>query len=481
MKKIISIVLCLVLTAIPLCTTSAAALTAPEYPFVLVRGMDFNGLFIDEGTENERPAIGPFESQDILQTLLYAGVAAGVGTSMDNAVNELIVYAKRVLGNLACDNTGASIYNVDPHRYPEAMSTYSDFPYSDVSEIGMIKRAVELYGGENVYYFCYDWRMNPLDVADEIAATVDKAIAETGKSKVNLINCSMGGVMTVAYMTKYGYDKLNKCVFCSSTAGGIGIISDLFLGKVCVDSQALYNYVKVNLSENPEADTLFTLMNILGVFDVVSDWANAFIGKHKEKVYDELLVDLFGNMLSLWALVKQDKFDDCVAYMFGDDEEGEHAEFLTKARQLQDMMAARDQLLDDAYADGVEIIFFTSYNFPSIPIYENSAVNGDGVIETHYMSKGATVADYGTTLDESTIDINSPYVSADLIIDASTCQFPDTTWFIKNAPHVGCDYGTGESDFLFWLFDTENPKITDNPAYPQFMVADSNLSLTPLT
>lgn len=482
-KRIIGVVLC---AALVFCSPVSAAAGhavlggAETLPFVLIRGMDFDGLYFNEGTQDERPALGQIEARGIIKTLLLAGVSAGMSRSFDGAIDRIVDYAREILGNLACDNTGAPIYELNPHRYTEAVGTYTDFPDSDRSEYGIVKKAVELYGGENVYYFAYDWRLNPLDIADEIDAVVNKALAETGKSKVNLVNCSMGGIMTVAYMTKYGYDKLNKCVFVSSTFSGVDMVSSLFRGKVKIEAEALYNLAAYQLGNDGTGNAFFALLKMAGVFNGVSNFANDLVDTYKEKVFSDLLIDCFGHMLSLWAVIPHEDYDACIEYMFADKQD-EYAEFIQKTDALRDMVAGRDAMLLAAAESGVDIALIASYNIPGIPVCEGATANGDGTIETSRMTGATLVADYGKTLGESILNSGSPYVSADGVIDAGGGLFPDSTWFMKDSPHVSCNYGTDESDFLFWIVGFDGrATVNSNPLYPQFMRADENLALTPL-
>ena len=65
------------------------------------------------------------------------------------------------------------------------------------------------------------------------------------------------------------------------------------------------------------------------------------------------------------------------------------------------------------------------------------------------------------------------------MIDASTCMFPDTTWFIKNMPHVGCNRGSAFAGMLTWLFSQETmPTVFSNPEYPQFLETDARTQMT---
>ena len=81
----------------------------------------------------------------------------------------------------------------------------------------MARACAENLPADHTFFFTYDWRSDPYAVADEIAATVDRAIAKSCHKKVTIVCASMGGIMTVAYLSKYGYSKVDSCLFISST------------------------------------------------------------------------------------------------------------------------------------------------------------------------------------------------------------------------------------------------------------------------
>jgi hypothetical protein len=100
------------------------------------------------------------------------------------------------------------------------------------------------------------------------------------------------------------------------------------------------------------------------------------------------------------------------------------------------------------------------------------------VIDTKYASGGATCADYLEAFDdwgknyEQVKKDGHYHVSWDYKVDASTCMFPDQTWFIKNLQHVA--YGTyetdGTCDIVMWLLsmDEQQTVFSDKENFPQF-------------
>ena len=280
--------------------------------------------------------------------------------------------------------------------------------------------------------------------------------------------------MTIAYMSKYSCERINKCVFLSSTFCGTYVVSDLFQGKLRVGSTELRNFINTYLGENKYLSPLLMIIYKTGILDILANVVNNFCQENKDVVYDEVLKDVFGNMPSLWTLVLPEDYVSCKKFMFGGKED-EYAGIIKIADELQDMMAKRDDMLKKAVADGMKICVVANYGRQVIPIYDRSSQNGDGTLETQLVSGGAIVAPIGETLGEDYVSSNLEYLSPSREIDASTCLFPEYTWFIKDAPHVSGNYGSDYSDFIFWLVDYEGqPSIRSNAKYPQFMQSASD-------
>ncbi|MGN1118162.1 MAG: hypothetical protein ACI4RU_06080, partial [Acutalibacteraceae bacterium] len=65
-------------------------------------------------------------------------------------------------------------------------------------------------------------------------------------------------------------------------------------------------------------------------------------------------------------------------------------------------------------------------------------------------------------------------------IDASTCLFPEYTWFVKNASHS--DRTNGEYDILYTVMRADRQLTVDDFGYTQFMVYDNETkTMMPMT
>ena len=475
-KRIISVILALVMVLGCAAPAFAAEKKSGKYdyngyPFVLVRGMDFNGLYYKRGTDEEQNCFKGVDAGSVIKVLFRTIGSGIIHWSWDSAVDELNAYLNDIMGLMACDEKGNSKYDVSVKDYPTSLADYPEaWDMGDGDEMGILKAAVEKYGPENVFYYNYDWRLDPFLHADRLNKLINQAIKETGKKKVNLVCCSMGGIETVSYMYKYGSSKLNRVVFQSSTFCGTHVTTDVLRGMISINPYNLYMFASQKLGAgNRPLQILFEILYRTKVFDALSGLANKLIPKIKDRVYEGFLTGTFGTIPAVWALVLPEGYEAAIDYMFGGKED-EYADFIALTEKYQKMAKARDKMLKKAEANGTSICVCAGYNTACVPVYEGGGCNGDSVLEADRMFGGANVAVLGQTLGDDYKAKDPARLSPDRVVDLSGVIFPESTWALNGAPHVGASYGTESSDFLFWLVEYKG-KVTvrSNERYPQFM------------
>lgn len=480
MKKIISVILAaamLLSLAVPaFAEGDHASSECSDVPVIIVRGMDFGGLYLDYGTENERPAI-TVDAGEIVSYVFKAIGAGIVNMSFDAVMDVVVECAYEILGGLAVDEMGESVHNVGLPQYPLSADNYSEFDEVTDSELGMVRKCVETFAEGHTYYVNYDWRLDPFVIADEINAAVETAIETTGHDKVNIVCCSMGGLMTMAYLTEYGYGDVNRCLFMSSAFCGGQVASDLFSGKLDIDADNLYNVIQNAIGDNKVLSFLIKELYEFGMFDALTKITDYITENYEDEAFEGVINPVFSHMISFWGLVQPEDYETALNYVFGDSLE-ENAEFIKKTDKIQAMMAGRNALLNEMLDNGVEIAVVAHYDTPVVPVYENADFNGDGVLETYEMSGYATVAKYGETLGDDYVAENPKYLSPDRVVDLSTAILPEYTYIIKGAPHVAGSYGTEYSEFLIWLLTYDGEFYAGaSERYPQFMVSGDDQSL----
>lgn len=482
MKKVISIILSVVMIFTMLVPSFAAEKVSSDecgnYPVVLIRGMDFGGLYVDYGMESEQPALNVDAGSIVMDALGAIGKGI-INFSFDKTVEEIGNIAAGIFRYMSMNKEGDSLYNVSVPKYPESADKYENLCEGTGFEYGMVRACIEEFGEGHTYYVNYDWRLDPYVVAEDINAAVTKAKETTGHDKVNIVCCSMGGLMTLAYLDKYGYESINKCLFMSSTFCGAQVASDLLLGKVKITADNLYGFVADLVKDNGALSVLIDVLYKIKVFNGLTAITDLFIDNYKEVLYEKAIIPVFGNILPLWGLVQKEDYEPALDYIFGGRENADPS-FLARADALQSLMGKRTEMINSMIDDGVKIAVTAHYGKPVIPVYENAHFNGDGTLETYQMSGYATVAPYGKTLGEDYIAENPEYLSPDRCVDLSTALFPEYTYIIKGAPHVAGSYGTEYSEFFIWLLSYEGDEFYAgvNENYPQFMVSDANETLS---
>lgn len=443
-----------------------------QLPIVFVRGMDFPNLKINPDSDDSENAIkfdfktvAPFVSKAVLN--LIKG-------DKDSALENVIDCSYEIFKYNAMDENGDPLYNTGMVKYPESAENYPLFYDEYDLENGLTHTLIESMPAKHVYYIHYDWRLDPLTVADEINDTVNRAIEATGHEKVKIICSSMGGIMTMGYLTKYGYDKVERCLFMSSTFCGTQIASDMFTGKIKFTPETLYNFCYNAVSDSFILSRIVKSLYKSGLFNSLMKVTDYIVDNYKDEVYERVFVPVFSHMPVFWGLIQPEDYEDAVDYILGGRTD-ENAEFLKRTDALRDMMKNRNELLDNMISDGVKIAVVSHYNQPLAPVYESADFNGDTVLETRQTSGYATVAKYGETLGDDYVPENEKYLSPDRVIDLSTAILPEYTYIIKNAPHVACSYGTEYNEFAMYLLTTDGDlKPGTNERYPQFMISDKN-------
>lgn len=478
MKKFLAVFLSILLSFSLLLPAAAATDTDP-CPLVVVRGMQFTGLYTDLGTENEHMYLERVNAGNIALSIVKAVAMGLLNLSKDAFADSLIDSLLWMFEELACDGNGDSVFPVSALTCPGNFSQYeATADLGDGGEDALIKAACERYGAENVYYFVYDWRLDPYDIAEDIHETVELAKAEHHTDQVNLIACSMGGIMTNAYFYRYGADSVNSCLYLSSTFQGTYCTTDLLQGKAEVNQPAL-SYL-ISSRADGAMSLLASVFTNSGLLSLVCALGDRFIDTFQEDIYERFMRPTFATLPSLWAVTLPEELESCLSFVYPTEElQQQYAGVIARARRMGEINASTDEMLREIRAQGCKISVVASYNGSCVPFYARSDSQGDGTLESPLMLGGATMAPVGTTLPDSYVPADPARLSPDRMVDLSTALFPDSTWALKNAPHVPCMLGSQVAELLFDLLDSEvQPTAENMTGYNQFMQADSALNLT---
>ena len=376
---------------------------------------------------------------------------------------------------------------------------------SEGDKASIEQRRHEKFEDENGRYdingigYPFDWRLDPLESVDGLNDFIDAILENSGKEKVNLkCNC-LGGEMLLAYVAKYGTDKINSLVFTETVAFGSELVDDTFSGNFKLNADAALRFVGGDFlakeMEGKETLRLFLEESLIlaketGAFDRVSDF---FMRKLFDRLYEgltpELCLATYGTWPGYWTMVTKDHYTSTRDFIFGQPGSERYEQYKGLIQKLDnwDVQVRQHipELLQGAVDNGARLGISTFYGFQLPPVLGSYNENSDVWVSAKYASLGATVADIGTTLSEDYIAERTAagfgkYISPDKQIDASTCAFPDYTWFTKGAVHNDRTVSFARLWELF-LDSEETPTVDSFADFPQFTVHHPGINVEPMT
>lgn len=340
------------------------------------------------------------------------------------------------------------------------------------------------------YQYVNDWRLDPLEAADGLANMIDTVLETTGEKKVNIIIKCLGGNIPLAYLAKYGSDKINAIGFGSTVAFGGTYADSIYSGEIKIDPDAVERFVGDKYLQKSLPSDLsipFQLinetvkfLNVSGVLGFVSDEVIAKVYDiFKEGITPELILSTYGTWAGYWSMISADKYEDARNYVFGEEGSEYYEQYkglIAKLDEYDRLVRQRiPEILLEAQANGTTIAIVSKYGLQMPPVMKENDETGDVWARSAYSSLGGTFSRLGKTLSpdyiaERTEQGYGKYIAPDRQLDASTCLFKDTTWFIKGAVHD--NWLDDENQILVDVcnYEGDNPCHETISNYPQFLV-----------
>jgi pimeloyl-ACP methyl ester carboxylesterase len=461
----------------------AYAFQTETVPVIVVSGMAVMPLSVSDEQGNLSRAYPP-ETDKLLKTvgkvivpaacLINNGDWEAFADKAFPAVNELF-------DPIACDNDGNSVYDISYPTFELSMDNYDFYTLQDKDEQAIIHASVDKFGAKNVFFFNYDWRLDPLEHADMLKDFIESVKEQKDCSKVTLAPCSMGGTVVLAYLQKYGESSIYNCVFFSTAFQGTSVVGELFRRELYFDKDALI--LRINqLGRDSFTKAVYPLLtnalDEIKLFNLVISVIDRLIENVGVRFYDEVLCCSFGHMPGLWALVADKDYEAAKESMLDADVNEKLIERIDYYHYNVQQKAR--EILNDAIDGGSIVSIVSQYNMQGLPVNVSYKNNNDFLIDTTYSSGGAICADLNNTLGslgseyvQQNTSCGHNHISPDNVIDASTGLYPEQTWFIKNLAHIDFPYGTQAADFAVWLLGANKQyNISSNLLYPQFMNFD---------
>ncbi len=351
------------------------------------------------------------------------------------------------------------------------------------------------YFAWNDYWFHYDWRLDPMETADEFHSFVQDIKRTTGCEKVGVAATCLGTNIVMAYVAKYGAKDIQGIAMDGSVVGGAEILSDVICAKFDVDPPAVMRILRdveglgmFSLNEFLSA-TIDMLVQTGLMEGVISTTENLFYDKLVEGVTSAFALSTFYTWPNYWACVTPEDYESAKYYVFGEEGSEKRIKYAGLIEKLdrydREVRQQVPKLLQKIKDDGANLGIISKYGFQMIPITSTSDAISDQFASVTRSSFGATTSNVYETLSDEyiaqrTAEGKGKYISPDKLIDASTCLYPDYTWFIKGSSHS--NWTSYEIKIMFEVASVDRQLTVDDFPYTQFMVYDKPTdSLSPMT
>ncbi len=456
-RKAMSLIMAVLILAVACVPAFANGSESAErnIPHIYIHGFMASDIYADVDDLDNNELLWPPATDDIL-----------------NAVKKALAPLAELIATKDWDKFGEKIVPIVDELFAPVCSGFDGEPGEGTGirfEYPEEEEVKEKFEEDNSFNFYYDWRMDPVEVADQLNSFVDYILETTDSEQVTMHCHSLGGVITLSYLKLYGNEKVKSVAFDSTAIYGETYTGELLSGNAAISTDAIYYYLDFAFDYTDAEvlmDGIMKLLKDAGLMEAVANLGQKFI----DNLFDDVamsLLKVFANWPTIWAMVPDDMLAAAESYVFNDqyskagvDYSGLQAKvesYNTKVREGKTQTLQR-------VAETTNVYVISRYGYSSIPVTPSWYSLGDGVVDTKNNSFGATTAKYGETLTAA----DSPYISPDKTVDASTCVFPEQTWFVKNIKHS--DVANCINIMVEKLFSYEGRATVDTfEEYPRFL------------
>ncbi len=484
LKKIISVFLALIITLTAVsCVLPATMATEPgraEIPIVYIEG---TGQYIFRKTEDgSTETIFPIQiSEDYINeqidVFLPVFAKAFFTQQWDEFCDVLYDIINPVLSKMKLDKNGEV-----------SDGSFIDWTWSRETLPDMERNGT--YGVED-YKFRYDWRLSPLTTAEQLHQYIEDVLYVTGAEKVALCGRCYASNIVAAYMQKYDGENVREVIHYASAANSAQFVSKLFTGELHLDADSINRFmydVQIDIGEDLMTllQSFVTLFNKTYGLDIAC-WAvnNVFEDIYLE-IIPPILIESYATFPSYWSMVSKEDYNKAKETIYYGSDKNEYSGLISKTDEYYNEVQLKfNETLKRHEAKGIEISNIVKYGKQDLPATAYGDKLSDYLCTVEDASFGATTALIGETFSDEYIDRaienrTAKYISPEKQIDASTCLFPDTTWFIKDLDHYLFPHSV--NNLISEIVNNDGYTVESNKSYPQYIHFDEKTeALTPLT
>ena len=466
-KKSVSIILCIIM----LFSCCALAVSAAEkdydhLPQVYVAGFESRRIYLKD--DPNKTMLFPINFDLLVNNIKKVGYY--VGESLNNKDPHIV---RNYLYSAFYDTLGMTALKGD------GITNADDRIACEPTEFD--------YQGDGFYYFCYDSRLSPIDLAAQLHEYIQKVQEHSGSKRFELVGASYGTTIVAAYLNEYPemHQYIDSLLFSIPSYGGFSVVGEVFSGDFYIDHDTLTQYAYVGLN-NEDLGLALSVLNKSGILKILLEWlvlpAAKILAMDLAK---DVIHDTIGTLPSIWTFVPDEYFDAAIENIFGknyNDPNHEYAGLISKITYYNKNIQGRlDEIYRTAQENGVKINITCKYGKPPMPISKKGSFMSDGSVDVESVTLGATASKYGETLPKDYKQAKYSqynFLSADRHIDASTGIDPMHTWYVRGLDHR--EQSAGFTKLINYIV-YEDPTVFSNPEFPQFTYSTPDGGLAPVT
>ncbi len=489
MKSIFKKFIAVILTLTIILSVSAVGAFANEigvnnikmdYPVIYIPGLEgdyFKGLSTE--TEDDDTQIW-FPEGSIIATAVVKNIAGLLisiltrnGDFFTSTMTDLV---DDLFGDFVCDSNGV--------------------PNSDTGKKKQSDTQLKSgYGYENAYEFVYDWRIDMREIAEDLDEYIDFVLDLTGSDKVGLVAHSMGNCVLSTYVYEHynsfsqkEKSKIDSAVLVAGAMDGVGTCEDPFSGNMSIESHSFMRFMRDALSTNSTLQAVYYILEMLyslNYIDPVTEFADTLVNDFIQDGFNEVLSQTLCSIPGFFTLMSNERYQEAKEWIFNT---GEKKEKYSRVIEISDyyhntVQANNESNVQSLIDGGTKVGIIAQYGFTFVPITCDNERMSDTVISTQKASFGATCSSVDGTLGENYTQKNEccgkNHISPDNQIDASTCAFPEITWFGKGISHEPDFEFIGELSNMI-IYSEKQIDVFTYSSYPQFMKSVNGSQLVPL-
>ena len=312
---------------------------------------------------------------------------------------------------------------------------------------------VEQVGAENVFVFCYDWRLSSTVHADRLRGFIDDVKRLTGAEKVNLYGNSFGCQVVAKYLSSYsGEGNVSRAVFNAPAWRG----TSLFKGLMAESR----NELDFDLEAGAKVVLNFLIMD-LDVVPLMKLIPKRIASRVEYTIIKHAMDNYLLHAPGLWCCCAVRDYEEMKEKLLDPERDGAFISIVDEAQY--GIMSHIPEMLAQAEADGVSVAVTMN---DGTPLFAGKNIDGDGVVDVISASGGETVP-FGSQFTDGRY---GAYVSPSNNLDLTNAFLPERTWVISSQTHGQTYWDETTRKLVPKLLLTDEIKdVFSDPDFPQFL------------